>query len=54
MITGEKTQATANIVIGVGGVTIGLQDITNIAQAIAAVGGAILVVYQCWRTFRKK
>ena len=49
-----KLEAGFNWAIGIGGITIGLQDITHIAQAIAAVGGAIIVLVQLYRMVRKK
>ena len=50
----SKVEIAANFALGFGGITIGLQDITNIAQAIAAVAGAVLVCIQLYRTLRKK
>lgn len=43
-----------NYAIGVAGITIGLADVTNFFQALAAIGGAILVLHQVYKTFKKK
>ncbi len=50
----QQWDAIKNYVIGLTGISIGLADITNIAQAIAAVGGAILVMWQLYDRFKKK
>ena len=49
-----KLEAGINWAIGIGGITIGLQDITHIAQAIAAVGGAFIVLVQLYRMVRRR
>lgn len=43
-----------NYAVGVAGMTVGLTDITNFFQAIAAIGGAILVLIQLYKQLRKK
>lgn len=50
----EHVEAAKNIVVGVAGMSIGLSDITSVAQTIAAVGGAILVLVQIYKLIRKK
>lgn len=42
-----------NYTIGIFGITISLIDITTVAQTIAAVCGAILVVIQLYKQLRK-
>lgn len=50
----DHGDAVKNYVIGVAGISVGLTEITNVAQAIAAVGGAILVIVQIYKLFKKR
>jgi len=50
----EQYEPIKNYVIGIAGFSIGITDITNIAQAVAAIGGAALVLLQLWKQLRKK
>ena len=49
----QKIEAAGNYAIGILGVTIGLQDITNLFQCIGVVAGALLVCLQLYRQLRK-
>jgi len=50
----QHGEAVRNFAIGFAGMSIGLVDITNFFQAIAAIGGAILVMHQLYKTFWRK
>ena len=50
----QHWEPARNYIIGMAGISIGITDITNFFQAIAAIGGAILVMHQVYRTFWKK
>lgn len=50
----QQWEPVKNYVVGFAGISIGITDITNFFQAIAAIGGAILVIHQVYRTFWKK
>lgn len=49
----EHFEALKNFFLGMAGISIGLQDITNVCQAITVIGGAMLVLIQLYKLLKK-